>query len=177
MKPAGTWMVLMLAISCAPANAANVGVRLSSPHQVNSSERVEVGMIVDARTNTLTMTAGGGYTLTCPDTTPLTAQRALQFTRWPAGFVVSVFVPETIPATYAISGWYSWNRPSTHYCTFSYVGRAKDAWVNLSGFGVNITLGGEDVTAGDSVVFPMVKPAPPTPPGGGGCQPVCSCIP
>ena len=100
MKPASTWMALMLAILSSPANAAQVGVRLSDPHQVKSSERVEVGMIVDARTDTLTMTAGGGYTLTCPDTAPLTAQRALQFSRWPAGFAVSVFVPEKIPVAY-----------------------------------------------------------------------------
>lgn len=177
MKPASTWMALMLAILSSPANAAQVGVRLSDPHQVKSSERVEVGMIVDARTDTLTMTAGGGYTLTCPDTAPLTAQRALQFSRWPAGFAVSVFVPEKIPVAYLISGWYSWDRPSTHYCTFSYVGRAKDAWVNLSGIGINITLGGEEATTGNSVVFPMVKPAPPAPPPGGGCDPFCTCIP
>ncbi len=177
MKYASTWIGVMLASSLGQANAASVGVRLSAPHQVSSGERVEVGMIVDGRTDALTMTVGGGYTLTCPDTTPLTAQRALQFTRWPAGFQVSVFVPETIPAGYPISGWYGWNAPSTHYCTFSYVGRAKDAWVNLSGMGINITLGGEDATYGNSVVFPMVKLPPPPPRSGGGCDPFCTCTP
>jgi len=169
-------MVLVLVTWLAPVEAANVGVRVVDPHQVGSGERVEVGMIVDGTTNLLTMTVGGGYTLTCPDTTPLTAQRALQFSRWLAGFTVSVFVPETIPYEYPISGWYSWDRPSTHYCTFSYVGRAKDAWVNLQGIGINITLGGDEVSDGNSRVFSMVKLAPP-PPKGGGCEPWCTCTP
>jgi hypothetical protein len=108
--------------------------------------------------------------LTCPDTAPLTAQRAMQFIRLAPGYKVAVFVPETIPAEYVISGWYSWARPSTHYCTFSYTGRAKDGWVGLNGIGVNVTLGGDEVSDGNSVVFPMQKLPPPPPV----CEPFCS---
>jgi hypothetical protein len=176
MKHAGTWMVLMLLVSLAPANAANVKVSLSSPRQVGTTERAKVGMSVKGTAALFLLTAGGGYTLTCPDTTPLTAQRALQFQRWVPGYTVDVFVPEVIPAEYLISGWYSWARPSTHYCTFSYTGRAKDGWVGLSGIGVNVTLGGDEVIDSNSVVFPMVKLPPPPP--AGACEPWCNtCTP
>ena len=176
MKHTSTWIVLMLTTSLAPANAANVKVSLYSPQQVSTSERVRVGMSVNAEAGTFALTAGGGYTLTCPDTTPLTAQRALQFYRLAPGYTVSVFVPEVIPAEYPISGWSSWARPSTHYCTFSYTGRAKDGWVSLSGIGVNVTLGGDEVIDGNSVVFPMAKLPPPPP--AGGCEPWCNtCTP
>jgi hypothetical protein len=173
MKQAGTWTALMLVVLHAPANAAEVHASLYSPQQVSTSERARVGMSVNARADALYLTAGGGYTLACPDTTSLTAQRSLQFLRLQTGYWVTVFVPEIIPAEYPISGWYGWARPSTHYCTFSYTGRAKDGWVNLSGIGMNVTLGGEEATDGNSVVFPMVKPAP----APGGCDPWCTCIP
>ena len=173
----GTWIVLILASSLVPANAANVHASLAVPHQVGTTERAQVGMSVDAQTALFLLTAGGGYTLTCPDTTPLTAQRALQFARLKPAYQVSVFVPEVIPAEYLISGWYSWATPSTHYCTFSYTGRAKDGWVNLVGIGMNVTLGGDEAVDGDSLVFPMVKAAPPPPPGGGLPCPSCTCTP
>jgi hypothetical protein len=181
---AGTWIVVLLLFSLAPANAAIVNVSLAAPRQVGTSERAQVGISVDAQAALLMLTAGGGYTLTCPDTTPLTAQRSLQFMKLKSGYQVSVFVPEVIPTEYIISGWYSWERPSTHHCTFSYTGRAKDGWVSLSGIGMNVSLGGEEAIDGDSVVFPMVKqapppppPPPPLPPGGGIPCLSCTCTP
>ena len=92
-----------------------------------------------------------------------------------SGYQVSVFVPEVIPTEYVISGYYAWERPSTHRCTFNYTGRAKDGWVSLTGIGMNVSLGGEEAIEGDSVVFPMVKPAPPQPPPPGGGVPCISC--
>jgi hypothetical protein len=171
-------MVLILIASITHADAAIVRVSLSEPRQVGTTGRAQVGISVDAQTALFTLTAGGGYTLTCPDTTPLTAQRALQFMRLKPGYEVSVFVPEVIPTEYVISGYSSWGSPSTHHCTFSYTGRAKDGWVNISGLGVNVTLGGEEASEGNSIVFPMVKQAPPPPPPGGGIPCIsCTCTP
>ncbi|HEY7377409.1 MAG TPA: hypothetical protein VH542_01875 [Steroidobacteraceae bacterium] len=170
MKYASTWMMLMLMGWVAPVQAAAVKSSFYSPRQVGVSERVQVGLSVFARADGFYLTAGGGYTLTCPDTTPLTAQRALQFVRLQTGYTTTVFVPEVIPAEYSISGWYGWARPSTHYCTFSYTGRAKDAWVSLAGLGINVTLGGDEVSDGNSIVFAMQKLPPPPP----ACQPFCN---
>lgn len=169
------WMVLILVASLAPANAAIVRVSLSAPHQVGTTGRASVGISVDAQAALFALTAGGGYTLTCPDTTPLTAQRALQFLKAKPGYQVSVFVPEVIPTEYTISGWDAWTTPSTHFCTFSYTGRAKDGWVNLTGIGINVTLGGEEAIDSNSKVFQMVKQAPPPPPPPGGGVPCISC--
>src|SRR4030095_10054619 len=141
------WMVLILVASLAPANAAIVSVALAEPRQVGTAERARVGISVSAKAASFSLTAGGGYTLNCPDTVPLTAQRALQFLRLKPGYEVTVLVPEVIPTEYTISGWYSWITPSTHYCTFNYTGRAKDGWVNLTGIGMNVTLGGEEAVA------------------------------
>jgi hypothetical protein len=173
MKYASTWMVLML-MGSTPAHAAFVKSSYYVPRQVGATERAQVGLSVFARADAFYLTAGGGYTLSCPDTTPITAQRALQFVRLQPGYTTTVFVPEVIPAEYPVSGWYGWARPSTHYCTFSYTGRAKDAWVSLAGFGINITLGGDEVSDGNSVVFPMQKLPPPPP----NCEPFCNtCTP
>src|SRR5262245_41641704 len=175
--------VLTSSSALSVANPATAKVSLPELRQVGTTERAQVGMSVTAEGVSFTLTAGGGYTLTCPDTTPLTAQRALQFQRVKPGYKVTVMVPEVIPTEYVISGWSSWDTPSTHNCTFSYTGRAKDGWVNLVGIGMNVTLGGEEAIDADSKVFPMVKqapppPPPPPPPPGGGIPCIsCKCTP
>jgi hypothetical protein len=170
-------MGLVALAVCAQANAAGVDVAVTAPRQVGTTDRASVGIAVDATTNTMWLTAGGGYTLTCPDTTALEAQRALQFLRWPAGFRVVVTVPEVVPAEYRIAGWQQWQAPSTHTCTFKYVGRAKDGLLNIFGSGINISFGGDEASEGDSLTFAMVKNPPPPPPGGGIPCISCTCTP
>lgn len=178
MKGARMHVAFCLAVLSIPeARALRVEVYPVTPLQVEQTDKVRVGLAVQGWTNVFALTVAGGYTVTCPNGLPIEAQHSRQRQQFPAGFTFTITVPAGgTPTQYPIPGWSSWPRPSTHDCTFRYVGRAKEALVSLIGFGFNVSLGGGDDSKGDTLVFKMVKPRlverpPPCTPGFNCCIP------
>lgn len=175
MKGARMQAGVCLAMTMAQAHALGVDAIPNTPRQVGQTDQAQVGLAVEGRTDTLWLTVGGGYTLSCPGGQSIDAQHHRSKSQWPAGFSMTITVPSTgVPTRYPIPAWPQWQAPSTHRCTFQYVGKAKEAIVSLFGVGINISLGGGEASKGDTKVFDVVKPRPaggPPPP----CAPDFNC--
>jgi len=168
MKDSGMAVVFCLAMIMPEAHALAVDSTAVTPRQVGQTSRVQAGLAVRGWTDTHVLTVGGAFELRCLGGLPLEAQRLVQASRMIAGFDFTVTVPGgMLPASYDIPGWSEWASPSRHDCTFVYVGRAIEAPVTFGVFGIRVTLGGGEVSDGDTTTFTVVKPVPGS--GGGTC--------
>jgi hypothetical protein len=150
--------MLCVALAVPEARALDLRSTPLTPRQVGTTNRVQVGLAVQGWTDTLQLTVAGAYQVNCPAGLPIEAQRAASATQYPAGFSFTLTVPGWIPAEYVIPGWSEWAAPATKTCNFVYTGRAKEALVSLSGFGIQITLGSGERVDGNTRQFTVVKP-------------------
>jgi hypothetical protein len=162
MKQSVVAFALWLAACMPAADALNVDATALTPVQVGKTDQVKVGLYVDGSTDTFYLTLAGAYEVRCPASEKLEAGRSAKWSRFPAGFRSSLTVPEVVPAYYSIPGWVEWPTPSIKGCTFVYVGRAIEALVSFSFFGLTTSLGGGELTKSDTKTFTMVKPTPGT---------------
>jgi hypothetical protein len=160
-------LVLFLAASMPAAHALNVDATPLTPEQVGKTNQVKVGLYVDGSTDTFFLTIGGAFEIRCPGSEKIEAGKSARWSRFPAGFNSSLTVPDVVPANYSIPGWVEWAAPSTKGCTFVYIGRAIEAQLSFSFFGLTTTLGGGELIKSGTKTFTMVKPIPGT--GSGTC--------
>ena len=117
------------------------------PGRQVSSSSVAAGLIVSGGTDGLeaigTLTVGGGWTVSCPYTSPVEVQLARSSTNWIPGRenTLVLYVPTTVPSTYLLPNWSTIPAASCVDCTFRYRGSAVATSASLGfGFGVNFTL-------------------------------------
>jgi hypothetical protein len=174
---------VLLLLAMTPPAWATLTVTSSPvpPSQVSTTSQAEVGLSVRGETSNKTLTVGGGYTLTCEGQVngPVEAKNSVNQTNIVIpGIILTVTVPPTTPARYAIQGWSSWTAGSIHDCSFKYRGAAVEAATGITGSGWGFTFsassGGVEVERADTAQFSMIKPLPRP---GGGCEPFCTCTP
>jgi hypothetical protein len=156
-------------MSMSEAGALRVESIALTPEQIGKTAQVKVGLHVQGWTNTMFLTIAGAFEVRCPQSEKIEAQRASQWSQYPAGFSSTLNIPSILPTQYSIPGWPEWATPSTKGCTFVYVGRAKESLVSIGMLGLSISLGAGEAVDGDTKTFNMVKPVPGT--DSGTCNP------
>jgi hypothetical protein len=143
--------------------------------QVSTTERAQVGLVVQGIGVGLYFTVGGGYTLTCQDSpSNISAENSQPYFAANGKHSVTIAVPPATPTRYEIAGFNSWPFNTCHLCEFKHRGRAIEASTTIAAGtgGVSFSFnpsGGLEATRSDVAQFSMCKLAPRQ--GFAGCYP------
>jgi hypothetical protein len=144
--------------------------------QVGTTAQAQVGLVVQGIGAGWYFTVGGGYTLTCQDSSSnLQAENFLPFFKITGSHSVTVAVPPVTPTRYEIAGFNSWALNTCHLCDFQHRGRAAEGSTSIvaGSKGVSFSFnpsGGLEATMVNVKQFNMCK----LPPSSGiyrGCLP------
>lgn len=163
---------ILSGVLCRAHARPSVSVYPYPAHQVGVSASVRAGLVVVGESTWTSLTTGGGFTLTCGVQTVLAENSAHSpFIAGPNAAIVHV--PPVDPADYNIGGFNSLQGGRCRPCSFQYRGRVLEgvATINATshGAGFVFTVGGVEMTTGDTRTFDICKPG--TPNGSGGCTP------
>jgi hypothetical protein len=136
-----------LLLLAAHAHATPTLTIYTYPGRQVSSSSVAAGVIVAGGTDGVeaigALTVGGGWTVSCPYTSPINVQLSNSITNWIPGRpnTLTLYVPPTVPSTYLLPGWSTIPAASCVDCTFAFRGSAVATSASLGfGLGVNFTL-------------------------------------
>jgi hypothetical protein len=143
------------------AQAVEMSVQVLGISQVPPfTSRVRLGHMVNARTNFISVAAGGSFRVSCPSpvTGTIEAENARPQTGLPPN-VLSVEVPAGwLPAERELPGFNNVEGGTTLTCSYYWTAAAKEAMYSLGAGGSGFQIGGDAFRQADSVVFEMYKP-------------------
>jgi hypothetical protein len=142
------------------AQALEMSVAVLGIRQVDFTSRIRLGHLVTARTNMISVAAGGSLHVSCPSTYTGTidAQNSAPQTGSPPN-VLSVEVPAGwLPAERELPSFNDVPGGTTLSCTYRWTAVAKEAMYSLGAGGSSIPVGGGESTQSDIVVFEMYQP-------------------
>jgi hypothetical protein len=152
---------ITLLCSSRGAQALEMSVRVLNIRQAaNFASRVSLGHLVTARTNMISVAAGGTLRVTCPSphTGTIEGQNAVPQTDIPPN-VLSVEVPAGwLPAERELPGFNNVPGGTSLMCAYTWTASAKEAMYSLGVRGTGIPIGGDAYTQQDTVSFEMYKP-------------------
>lgn len=162
LAAAGLWSAHAAAITGFDVFPQPIAQQGLTPH-------VSVGLIVWARSNLNQLAAGGGFTMGCPPPAglPVHVDRYLTDYQFTGPTDLWVTVPQYLPATRVIPGFYDLKEGTIVDCTYQYKGSAREGGYSVSGRGFTFSLGYGETSRSDTIVFTVRKPVSKT----GGCVP------
>jgi hypothetical protein len=166
-----TLALAVLLLLAAHAHATPTLSIYTYPGRQVSSSSVSAGVIVSSGTDGVeaigTLTVGGGWTVSCPYTSPINVQLSNSSTNWIPGRpnTLTLYVPTTVPSTYLLPGWSNIPTARCVDCTFAFRGSAVATSASLgAGLGANFRLSPEaERTVNDQTSFQFCR----------GGRPVC----
>jgi len=163
--------LLRLAVPGAAALASMVGTvpvgampslstRVLPAYQVGNGAGVNMGHIVFASTLYNRLTAGGTFSASCahPSMQPATGQRTLSSDNLTGGLSLTVTIPEWLPATISMPGFYSLPRGTTVSCTYNWTSKATESGYSVGFGGVSFQTGNGERSDGFFQPFQMSVP-------------------
>ena len=153
-------LVIVLAPS-APVHAAPTLKTTVLPiYQIGNGAGVSLGHVVLASTLFNRLTAGGTYTASCasPVMLPTTGQRTLTSDGLLGGRSLTVTIPEWVPATVNMPGFYSLDRGATVSCTYNWTSRAVESGYSIGSGGISFPIGSGERADGSTQQFQMSVP-------------------
>jgi hypothetical protein len=152
---------MTLLCSSRDAQALEMSVQVLNIRQgINFAPTVKLGHMVTARTNMISVAAGGTFRVTCPSsyTSAIEGQNATPQTDIPPN-VLTVEVPAGwLPAERELPGFTDVPGGTSLSCTYLWTASAKEAMYSLGARGTSISIGGDAYTRSDTVIFEMYKP-------------------
>jgi hypothetical protein len=129
-------------------------------YQQGTGAGVSLGHVVQASTLFNRLTAGGTYSASCasPLMLPATGQRTLSSDGLLGGRSLTVTIPEWVPATINMPGFYSLARGTTVSCTYNWTSRAVEGGYTVGNGGVTFPTGSSERADGSSQPFQMSVP-------------------
>jgi hypothetical protein len=119
-----------------------------------------LGHMVTARSNMISVAAGGTFLVTCPSsyTSTIQGQNFVPQTYLPPN-VLTVEVPGGwLPAERELPGFNNVPGGTSLSCTYRWTASAEEAMYSLGAGGSSMPIGGDVYTRSDNVTFEMYKP-------------------
>jgi hypothetical protein len=138
----------------------------------DGSTAVSLGHVVNARTNMNRLVAGGSFNASCASTYTgsIPGERTLTSDLIASMNVLSVTIPEWLPAVRNMPGFENVPVGSVLSCTYAWTSRAQEATYTVGVPGFGITIGGQEIRDGGSIGFYMYKTS------GSGDEPSRGCL-
>jgi hypothetical protein len=153
-------LALMFVVPHVSHATLRMNVQVSSIYQLGNNASVSLGHTVTAETNLNRVTAGGSFVASCVGLGSVPGQRSLTSSRPLVRNSVVVTIPERLPGTVTMPGFYSMSRGQTVDCSYDWTAFAEEATTSITiPPGYSITLGGEKESNSGNVFFQMSKPA------------------
>jgi hypothetical protein len=158
---AATVTAVVLLLGSRSAQAVEMSVAVLDISQVpNFTPLVKFGHLVTAKTNMISLAAGGSFRVSCPSavTGTIEGQNAVAQTDLPPN-KLSVEVPAGwLPAQRELPGFINVPGGTTLTCSYLWTAVAKEAMYSLGAGGTSLPIGGDAYTRQDTVVFEMYQP-------------------
>jgi len=138
----------------------------------DGSTAVSLGHIVIAGTPMNRLIAGGSFNASCASTYTGTipGERTLPSSTIGTYNQLYVTIPETVPTWRNMPGFENVPSGSILSCSYAWRSHAQESTYSIGSQGIGITIGGESLSTGGSVNFPMYKS------GSGDDEPNRGCI-
>jgi len=129
-------------------------------YQIGNGAGVHLGHVVTASTLYNRLVAGGTFVASCasPDMLPARGQRTLSGDNAGGGIRLVVTIPESLPATVAMPGFYSLTRGTTVSCTYEWTSRAVEGGYTIGPGGISFQIGNGEKAEGFFQTFTMSVP-------------------
>lgn len=129
-------------------------------YQIGNGAGVHLGHVVTASTLYNRLVAGGTFVAGCahPDMLPARGQRTLSGDNVGGGVRLVVTIPETLPATVSMPGFYSLPRGTTVSCTYEWTSRAVESGYTIGPGGISFQVGNGEKSEGLFQQFQMSVP-------------------
>jgi hypothetical protein len=157
----------ILLASCVPlaalmprtASAVTMQVTVVSHHQVGTGGAFTYGHFIDARTWYQNLTVSGSYRIVCsdPHLSPLTGGSSSSQSVLFQENVLSMGVPQSLPAQGSMSGWTRVVTGSVVGCTNEWSARAVESGINFGTGGIGIPYGNGERSESSTESWDMVK--------------------
>jgi hypothetical protein len=157
----------MLLASCAPlallvprpAAAITMNVTVLPHHQVGTGAAFTLGHFIDARTWASNLTVSGSFRVSCqnPNISNVTGSNSATQTVVFQENVLSMGVPEPLPAQRSLPGWTRVPTGSVVNCINDWQARAVESGINVGTGGGSIPIGFGERSESGSEQWDMVK--------------------
>lgn len=154
-------LALALVANTTPASAMpNLTTRVLPAYQIGNGAGVSMGHVVLASTVYNRLTAGGTFSASCasPQMQPATGQRTLSVDNLVGGLSLTVTIPEWVPATVSMPGFYSLTRGTTVSCTYNWTSKATEGGYSVGAGGISFQTGNGERSEGFFQQFQMSVP-------------------
>jgi hypothetical protein len=140
-----------------PASAVTMNVAVINHHQVSTGANFTLGLFIDARSFFQNLTVSGSFRVTCtdPNVSAVTGGNSASQTVLFQQNVLSMGVPETLPAQRSLPGW-SRVPPGVVGCTDEWQARAVESGINF-GQGGSVPIGGGERSESGTEIWDQVK--------------------
>jgi hypothetical protein len=148
-------------LAAAPASAQpSLQTTLMPIYQVGNGDGVSMGHVVHASTVYNRLTAGGTFLASCANglMLPANGQRTLSTDNFAGGLSLHVTIPQVLPATVSMPGFYSLPRGTTVQCTYAWTSKATEGGYTISASGISFQSGNGERTDGFFKPFQMNVP-------------------
>ena len=155
------WVAAIMAASAMPVSALpTLSTDVLSIYQIGRGSGVNLGHVVHASTVYNRIVAGGTFVAACPNPLMLPArgERIFSADNFGGGLVVHVTVPQTLPATVSMPGFYSLTRGTTLDCTYTWTSKAIEGGYSIGANGVTFQTGNGERSEGFFKSFTMTVP-------------------
>jgi hypothetical protein len=142
-----------------PAHAVTMSVTVLNHHQVGTGAAFTLGHFIDARSYAQNLTLSGSFRVTCldPNISALTGGNSATQTVLLQQNVLSMGVPDSLPAQRSLSGWTRVPTGSVVTCTDEWQARAVESGINFGTGGGSIPIGGGERSESGTEQWDMLK--------------------
>jgi hypothetical protein len=142
-----------------PAHAVTMQVTVLDHHQVGTGPAFTLGEFIDARSWAQNLTVSGSFRVTCqdPNVSPITGGNSGTQTVLLQQNVLSMGVPDSLPAQRSLSGWTRVPTGSVVACIDEWQARAVESGINFGTGGGSIPIGFGERSESGTEQWDMVK--------------------
>jgi hypothetical protein len=142
-----------------PAAAVTMHVSPLPIYQEGTGASFTVGHFIDARTSYPNLTVSGSFRVSClqPGIPPMSESYSATQTVLFQENVLSMGIPQNLPARRSLSGWTSVPTGTIVPCSYDWQARAVESGLTIGGGGGSVVIGSGERSEGGTIPFDMLK--------------------